>query len=65
MSKIIRKSNFDHEDHRGNQYFVAQGLSKKQAEAVAKTLNDLEHQNSDDFYAVVDDAYDLPPDWAP
>jgi hypothetical protein len=27
MSKIIRKSNFDHEDHRGDQYFVAQRLS--------------------------------------
>ena len=63
--KIIRKSNFDHEDHRGDQHFVAQRLSKRQADAVVTALNDLEHENSDDFYKVVDDDYVLPPDWAP
>lgn len=63
--KIIRKSNFDHEDHRGDQYFVAQRLSRRQAEAVAKALNDLEHEHSDDFYDVVSDDYVLPPEWQP
>lgn len=63
--KIIRKSNFDHEDHRGDQWFVAQRLTKQQADLVAETLNNLEHQNSDDYYKVVPDDYVLPPEWQP
>lgn len=63
--KIIRKSNFDHDDHRGDQHFVAQRLSKQQANAVAETLNNLEHQSSDDYYKVVPDDYVLPPEWRP
>jgi len=63
--KIIRKSNFDHEDHRGDQHVVAQRLSVRQAEAVARALNDLEHENSDDFYQAVSDDYVLPPAWGP
>lgn len=64
MSKIIRRSNFDHEDHRGDQYFVAQRLSLPQAEAVANLLND-QDRHSDDFYVVVADDYVLPPSWKP
>ena len=63
--KIIRKSNFDHEDWRGDQHFVAQRLTAQQAEAVAKALNDLEHESSDDYYKVVADDYALPPEWQP
>lgn len=64
--KVVRKSNFNHEDHRGDQYFVAQKIGLRQAEAVAKALNDLEdHRYSDDFYEVVLDDYVLPPDWEP
>jgi hypothetical protein len=63
--RIIRKSNFDHEDHRGGQYFVAQRLSAHQAEAVVKALNDLEHESSDDYYEVVSEDYVLPPEWQP
>jgi hypothetical protein len=63
--KIIRKSNFDHEDHRGDQHFVAQRLSKRQADCVVAVLNALEHENSDDFYAVVGDDYVLPPEFQP
>lgn len=63
--KIIRKSNFDHEDHRGDQHFVAQRLSKQQADLVVETLNNLEHESSDDFYKVVGDDYVLPPEWQP
>lgn len=63
--KIIRKSNFDHENWRGNQWFVAQRLSERQAEIVADALNDREHPNSDDFYDVVADDYVLPKDWEP
>lgn len=65
MSKIVRKSNYDHEDHRGNQYFIAQRISQRQAEAVVEVLNKLEHPGSDDFYVVVDNDYLLPPDWEP
>lgn len=63
--KIVRKSNFDHEDYRGDQWFVAQRLTKQQADLVAETLNNLEHQSSDDYYKVVSDDYVLPPEWRP
>jgi hypothetical protein len=63
--KIIRKSNFDHDDHLGDQYFVAQRLSKQQADLVVETLNNLEYQNSDDYYKAVGDDYVLPPEWQP
>lgn len=63
--KVIRKSNHDHEDWRGDQHFVAQRLTTKQAQAVAKALNDLEHEHSDDYYAEVSDDYVLPPEWKP
>lgn len=63
--RVIRKSNFDHEDHRSDQYFVAQRLSDGQAEAVARVLNEMEHRSSDDFYEVVADDYVLPPEWRP
>lgn len=63
--KIIRKSNYDHEDWRGDQYFVAQRLCTKDAEAVAELLNQLAGEHSDNFFVVVPDDYVLPPDWAP
>lgn len=57
--KIIRKSNFNYEDNRGNQYFVAQKLSARVAEQVAELLNGLDGPYSDDFYLVVPDDYIL------
>lgn len=63
--KIIRKSNFCYEDHRGNEYFVAQRLSERDANKVADLLNTLSGEHSDDFFVVVKDDYVLPPDWEP
>lgn len=63
--KVIRISNFDYEDWRGNQWIVAQRLSKEQASTVADALNSLEHADSDDFYKEVDNDYVLPEDWEP
>lgn len=63
--KVVRKSNFNHEGHRGDQFFVAQRMTPTQAKHVADALNGLEHEHSDDFYVAVDDDYVLPPDWAP
>jgi hypothetical protein len=65
MAKVIRKSNFDHEDSRGDQYFVAQQLNDRQAKAVEEALNALEHEHSDDYYRAVPNDYVLPPDWEP
>lgn len=65
MAKVVRKSNFDHEDWRGNQYFVAQQVDRHQAQAIADLLNEREGPNSDDFYTVVPDDYVLPKDWEP
>lgn len=39
--KIIRKSNFNHEDHRGDQYFVAQRLGERAAGRVGDLFNEL------------------------
>jgi hypothetical protein len=63
--KIIRRSNYNHEDHRGNQHFVAQRLVVRDAQKVADLLNELAGPRSDDFYCVVADDYVLPPDWEP
>lgn len=63
--KVVRKSNFNHEDHRGDQYFVAQRLTSEQAILIADVLNALEHTNSDNFYDVVPDDYVLPLEWQP
>lgn len=65
MAKVIRKSNFDYDDHRGNQYIVAQRVTGRQAQAIADALNELEGEHSDDFYETVADDYVLPPDWEP
>lgn len=63
---IVRKSNFDYEDWRGDQYFVAQGIpTKSQAEIMCEALNDAEHEGSDDWFVVVDSRYILPPKWEP
>lgn len=63
--KVVRKSNFDHEDWRGDQHFVAQRLCERDATAVADLLNFRAGPNSDDYYVVVADGYIPPPDWAP
>jgi hypothetical protein len=63
--RVIRRSNYAHEDWRGDQYFVTCRLSERRAAAVAKALNDLEDLRSDDIFVVVPDDYDLPPDWQP
>ncbi len=63
--RVIRKSNFDHDDHRGDQYFVTCVLSPARAEAVARALNEIEGEHSDDLFSVVADDYVLPPDWQP
>lgn len=63
---IVRKSNFNHEDWRGDQYFVAQGIpTKVQADIMAEALNDNEHEHSDDWFVVVDSRYTMPPKWEP
>jgi hypothetical protein len=63
--RIIRRSNYNHEDWRGDQYFVTCKLTERQAEAVAKALNDLDGPLSDDIFVVVPDDYVLPSDWQP
>lgn len=63
--RVVRKSNYDHEDWRGDQYFITYALAERRATAVAKTLNDLEEPQSDDIFVVVPDDYVLPPHWQP
>lgn len=62
---IIRKSNFDHEDWRGDEYFVAKDLIDYFAKRVSELLNEAEGPNSNDYFKVVPDDYVLPPKWEP
>ncbi len=63
--KVLRVSNFDHEDYRGNQWFVAQRLSKRQAEAVTRVLNEMEGEEGENFFLVVTDDHKPREDWEP
>jgi hypothetical protein len=63
--KVVRCSNFDYEDRRGNQWFVAQQLTRQQAELVASALNADSGDYGPDYYLAVPDDYTLPPDWQP
>lgn len=63
--RVIRKSNYDHEDWRGDQWFVTVPLTKGWADAVAKALNVAEGEHSDNYFDVVPDDYILPEDWEP
>ncbi len=68
--KIIRTSNFDHEDHRGNQWVAAENIPTSQlAELMVNGINNhLEKEfdcEQEDFFVVVDQAHVLRPDWEP
>lgn len=63
--KVVRKSNWNHEDYRADQYFVAQHLCKQDAQAVADLLNERGGPYDDNYYDVVEDSYVLPKDWEP
>lgn len=64
--KIIRKSNFNHEDYRGNQYPVAELIrSSYLATVMCDALNAHGGPYSEDFYEVVSQSHVLPPDWEP
>ena len=64
--KIIRISNYDHEDERGNQRVVASNITiGKEARIMAAALNAAVGIHSEDYFDVVDDDYALHPDYAP
>ncbi len=65
MFRVIRVSNYNHEDNRGDRWFVTVPLSEGWAESIANALNAAEHEHSDNFFKVVPDTYALPPDWEP
>jgi hypothetical protein len=64
--QIIRKSNFDHEDWRGNQRVVASGIiHSREAMVMCDALNRASGPHGEDFYETVPDDYKLPPPWEP
>ncbi len=64
--KIIRVSNFDHEDWRGNQRVVAERIAlRREADLLCAALNAAEHENSDDAFEVVPQEQALREDWQP
>ena len=58
--KVIRVSNYDHEDWRGDQYVVAgPGLSPEQAEVECELRCGDRRRSGEDWYRVVPDDYKL------
>jgi hypothetical protein len=58
--KVIRVSNYDHEDHRGNQRLVAgPGLSVEEAESACKFMCDDPNRSDEDWFRVVADNHVL------
>lgn len=64
--KIVRVSNFDYDDHRGDQYVVAEGIANKHhASVMCEALNEANGSRGPDWFQVVPDDYVLPPKWEP
>ena len=64
--KVIRKSNYDHDDWRGNEVFAtAYSFSKETAEAICNLMNEDQYRNHEDWFAVVPGDYVLPKEWEP
>jgi hypothetical protein len=63
--RVVRRSNFDHEDERGNEHFVCESSSMGNAELVCCALNFTTPRRADNFYIVVGADYQLRPDWTP
>lgn len=58
--KVIRVSNYDHEDSRGDQWVVAgPGLSRDEADAVCARLCKDPKRSDEDYYRSVPDNHEL------
>lgn len=63
--KIIRRSNYNYEDHRGDEWFVhSSSLTLEEATKKADEMNRFDVRSAD-FFVVVADDYKLKPDWKP
>ncbi len=64
--KIVRTSNYDHEDNRGDQRVVAENIKhEREANVMCEALNAFVGEHSDDYFVVKPDDYILRPDWEP
>jgi len=65
--KVVRTSNFDREDSRGDQYVVpgTEGMGYENAGSLAVWLNERAGSRSEDFFVPKPDEYVLPPHWEP
>lgn len=58
--KIIRVSNYDYEDHRGNQRVVAEGITdEREARVMAEALQHDPKRDGEDWFMVVPDDHKL------
>lgn len=63
---IVRRSNYNHEDWRGDEFYVAQKIPmQSQADTMCAALNGALNPYSEDWFTVVDSNYLLPPKWEP
>jgi len=64
--KIIRRSNWSHEDWRGDERVVAAQIANaREAKIMGDALNAYAGEHSDDHFHVMPDDYVLKPDWKP
>ena len=57
--KVIRTSNHDHEDSRGEEYVVHADLSAEEAEHLAAVMNEDPRRSREDFFRAVPDNHVL------
>ncbi len=63
--KIVRRSNFGHEDYRGDERIVAENIKHEhEAKTMRDALQGIDGRN-EDFFVIVPDDYVLPPEWQP
>jgi hypothetical protein len=64
--KVIRKSNYDHDDWRGDQVFATStSFSLDTAVAICNLMNEDKYRDDEDWFQVVQHDYVLPPKWTP
>jgi hypothetical protein len=64
--KIVRKSNYDYDDWRGDQKFVTDYVfSELVADTICAAMNVDQYRSRDDYFVVVPHDYVLPKPWSP
>jgi hypothetical protein len=64
--RVIRKSNYDHDDWRGDELFATPYcFSQSTATTICDAMNNDQYRNNNDWFVVVRHDYVLPKPWGP